>query len=140
MVRSLLDHRRPATSTWDIICWWENLRWAYNGIVGAAGLIVVLAYVLLTLIYSWHSHFIHLQYAVMQIAIPSVIYGVTANIFYTAGWVSEVILHRYTNVKTDDFAKIAFVGGTVLSVLLTVIPGLFMLFFGAIGLLFVGGY
>lgn len=140
MVRSLLDHRRPATSTWDIICWWENLRWTYNLIVGAAGMLVVLAWVLLTLITSWHTHSMHVQYAVMQIAIPSVVYGIAANIFYTTGWVSEIILHRYTDVKTDDFAKIAFVGGTVLSVLLTLIPALFLLLFGVIGLIFVGGY
>jgi len=140
MVRSLLNHRRPATSTWDIICWWENLRWVYNGIVGAAGLLVVLAYVLLTLVYSWKTHSVHLSYAVLQVAIPSVVYGIAANFFYTAGWISEIILHHYSEAKTDDFAKIAFVGGTVLSVLLTIVPGLFIVLFGAISVLFMWGY
>ena len=140
MVRSLLNHRRPATSTWDIICWWENMRWVYNGAVGAAGLTVVLAYLFLTLISSWHAYSLHWQYAVMQIAIPSVVYAVAANIFYTTGWISEILLHRYTDVKTDDFAKIAFIGGTVLSVLLTLIPTIFLLLFGIIGALSVGGW
>jgi len=140
MIRSLLNHRRPATTPWDVICWWERLRWVYNGAVGAAGAIAVLGYALLVSVYSWGTGTSLLQYYVMQIAIPVVVYAVAANLFYTAGWISEVLLVWYTDIETEDFAKIAFVGGTVLSVILTILPGLFLLLFGILGLLFSGVY
>jgi hypothetical protein len=75
-------------------------------------------------------------YHYAQLAIPVVIYGVGANIAYTAGWITEIILHRYTDIKTDDYAKITFVGGTVLSILFTLVPGILLMVIGLLGLLF----
>ena len=49
-------------------------------------------------------------------------YGIAANICYTGGWITELVVARFWRVDTVPFGPIAFALGTALSVLVTLIP------------------
>lgn len=75
----------------DMIRWWEKRRLLYNVIVGAFGLSGILI-----ILNRYHSvSFLQLlQYA----ALP---YGIFANIAYLAGWVLDLLLRYYLNIKLN---------------------------------------
>jgi hypothetical protein len=50
-----------------------------------------------------------------------VLYGL-ANVCYTGGWITELLVARLWSVDTTRFGPIAFVLGTGFSVLVTLIP------------------
>jgi hypothetical protein len=50
------------------------------------------------------------------------LYGVLANVCYTGGWITELIIAKVWSVDTSRFGPIAFTLGTVFSVLLTLAP------------------
>lgn len=132
MTIHFLHHRRPANTTWDIIAWWENLRWIYNLLVGAAGLIPLGLLFLVFLAFDPARSASHILYFFTQFAFAAAIYGGLANILYTTGWISEILLRNNLSTPTDDYAKIAFVCGTVFSVLLTLIPAVLILIFATV--------
>ena len=49
-------------------------------------------------------------------------YGVGANICYTGGWISEVMVRTIWQVRTGAFGPIAFTLGLVFSFLITLAP------------------
>lgn len=69
----------------EIIRWWENRRFAYNVIVGAFGLLTVLAVAL-----SLRGQ---LPWPAATILV--LVVGVAANICYCLSWLSEIVLQRY---------------------------------------------
>lgn len=75
----------------DMIQWWEKRRLLYNLIVGTFGVLGMLF-----IIQRYHSvSFLELvQYA----AFP---YGIFANIAYLAGWVLDLLLRYYLNIKLN---------------------------------------
>jgi len=51
-----------------------------------------------------------------------VLSGLLANVCYTGGWITEVVVAKVWAVDTSRFGPIAFTLGTVFSVLLTLAP------------------
>jgi len=49
-------------------------------------------------------------------------YGIAANICYTGGWIAELLARRVWREEAKHFGKIAFVMGTIFSVILTLTP------------------
>ena len=60
-----------------------------------------------------------------------VVYGVVANVFYTFGWVSEIVVERWLKRPVFGFGPAAFRHGLVFSIGLTLLP-IPMMILGAI--------
>ncbi len=59
------------------------------------------------------------------------LYGIAANIFFTGGWVTELVVRKFWPVQADRFATLTYSLGVTFAVLLTVTPGIFA---GAVGI------
>jgi hypothetical protein len=120
---ALFRRKRPASSAWNVIAWWESRRIAYNLIVGCAG--IVTCVLVGTLVFSSEL----LQRAIAHFGSPGfeiffvLIYGFAANIFYTFGWIAELIVRRVWPGESERFATITFALGLAFSALLTIAPG-----------------
>lgn len=51
------------------------------------------------------------------------IYGICANLFYTFGWIAELIVRKVWPGEAERFATTTFALGLAFSVLLTIAPG-----------------
>jgi|SRR5688572_22179276 len=93
--------------------WWEKRRLAYNLVIGACGIIVLILVKL------------SLDPAVI---IDILLYGIIVNLFYTLGFLIEVVSRYY--FKSDrDFSKSRdglFWTGLVISILITFGGGLML--------------
>ncbi|MBC8138879.1 MAG: hypothetical protein H8F28_23620 [Fibrella sp.] len=69
----------------EIVRWWEKRRLAYNGIVGAFGIVTVVVV----------GCSVPSNAAWGGILAGSAVIGVAANICYCAGWIVEIFLQRY---------------------------------------------
>jgi hypothetical protein len=101
-------------NTATLLVWWERRRPAYNLVVGTTGLVSLT--VLHTM--SWLPP--HVDFRVPLAVI--VVYGLCANLCYSAGFALEAVLQR---VWGDDVAPIGptlFRHGLVFSVGLTLLP------------------
>ena len=123
---ALFRRRRPATSVWGVIAWWESRRIAYNLIVGCAGIVTCI--LVGTLVFTSEL----LQRALARIDVGSpffeiafiLIYAIAANIFYTLGWMAELFVRKLWPGESERFATATFALGIGLSVLLTLAPGI----------------
>lgn len=124
LILTLLDRNTSTTTAWEVFKWWEFRRWFYNAVVGLAGMVTILAYYGFNALVGWlQSTSPILDPFLFIFVLP---YALAANVCYTAGWISEIILRLLLKTETDQFAKFTFVGGTVVSVLLTLIPSIFL--------------
>jgi hypothetical protein len=121
----------PANS-WQMIGWWEARRIPFNLIVGTAGLItcIVVAVVGFGSFFLFNGDF-GMPNPPLFGVFGVLIYGMVANIFYTGGWLSELILRKIWPNQADRFATLTFSLGLVFSVLLTLSPGIVA---GAVGI------
>lgn len=69
-----------ARTNGEIIRWWEKRRLAYNGIVGAFGMVTLLV---VAAVFRGRAPLA-----------PAVVIGIAANICYCAGWLGEIVLQR----------------------------------------------
>ncbi len=53
-----------------------------------------------------------------------IVYAIMANICYTGGWITELIVASVWELQGQHFGKISFALGFIFSVLLTIIPGI----------------
>ncbi|HEY5219043.1 MAG TPA: hypothetical protein VIJ16_04500 [Gemmatimonadaceae bacterium] len=98
-----------------LLRWWESRRLAYNVAVGAAGLVTVSYFTLLS----------HLPGPMHGAPIPMsliVVYGVLANVTYSFGWLVESALQRWLRRDTYGLGPALFRHGLVFSVGLTLFP------------------
>ena len=116
----LVAQRTGAPSYVAIVLWWEARRVPYNIIVGVTGLIssVVIVAVAFTC-ESWGGAPIGLPDPPALAVVGVVLYGMLANVCYTGGWITEVLVARLWAIDTSRFGPIAFTLGTAFSVLLT---------------------
>jgi hypothetical protein len=105
------DYRRTTLST---IGWWESRRGMYNVIVGGTGLFSLLVIRLITLVppgvhflFDWR---------------PVAAYGLLANVCYTLGWGTELLLHRIMRQRAPAIGPALFRQGLAFSVGLTLLP------------------
>ena len=106
-----------------VVLWWEARRVPYNAIVGVVGL--VSATIMVGVAFTCESRGgapIGLPDPPAFAIVGAVLYGVLANICYTGGWITELVVAKVWSVDTTRFGPIAFMLGTAFSVLVTLIP------------------
>jgi hypothetical protein len=131
---SLCRRDIPATSAREAIGWWETRRIPFNLIVGIAGIlsIVFVCFVGLGSYFLFDGDF----------AIPPplfaafgvLLYGIAANVFFTGGWLAELIVRKIWPVEADRFATLSFSLGLIFSVALTLTPAIVFATAGIFGL------
>jgi hypothetical protein len=96
----------------DVIRWWEQRRIFYNAVMLVAGLITIMLAILLN----------EIAFADLVNALPPVlIFALSANLFYTLGWMIEIFCRKL--IPEKDFVQkagpILFIAGISLSVFFT---------------------
>jgi hypothetical protein len=134
---SLCRRDISVNSAREAIGWWEARRIPFNLIVGIAGIlsIVVVCVVGLGSYFLFDGDF----------AIPPplfaafgvLLYGIAANVFFTCGWLAELIVREVWPVEADRFATLSFSLGLIFSVVLTLTPAIV---FGAAGIFALVGH
>lgn len=124
----------PVNSATEAIGWWETRRIPFNLIVGIAGIlsIVVVCVVGLGSYFLFDGDF----------AIPPplfaaaevLLYGIAANVFFTGGWLAELIVRKIWPMEADRFATLSFSLGLIFSVVLTLTPAIIIGAAGIFGL------
>ncbi|MEO7996626.1 MAG: hypothetical protein ABI852_04230 [Gemmatimonadaceae bacterium] len=100
----------------DVVRWWEKRRLAYNIGVGSVGL-VSLGVMTVSNSVGPHGKF----YAGPPLA-AIIAFGVLANLFYTTGWLSEIMLRPLFGRRTGTVGAAIFRYGFAFSIGLTLLP------------------
>jgi hypothetical protein len=107
-----------------VILWWEYRRLPYNVIVGAAGLLTTTAMITTAFVCSsGGGEPIGLPDPPILLPLGIIAFGIFANVFYTGGWIAELLTARIWGVDAAPFGPAAFALGTFFSVLLAIAPG-----------------
>ena len=106
-----------------IVSWWEKRRLAYNAWVGSAGLFTVGFGYLLSVLPPGAMGAPPLG----MIWRPIIIFGVLANVFYTAGAVVEVLAHKLFGRQLLPVGPALYRIGLTFSVGLALFPTLIMM-------------
>jgi hypothetical protein len=103
------EHR----SNREIIRWWERRRAFYNLIMLVAGLITIILAVSLGEISIPDT---------INVTPPVLIFAISANLFYTLGWILEITCTKFISNKEilQKMGPVLFIAGTILSILFTV--------------------
>ena len=121
-------------SAWQVIGWWEARRIPFNLVVGIAGLLSCIAAGLVSM-ESWsYSLLIRdsgLPGSPFMSLMLVIIYAIVANIFFTGGWIGELVIRKLWPSQADRFATLTCSLGVTFSVLLTLAPGIIL---GAVGI------
>ena len=137
-LRSSTLYRRdaPVTSARDVVGWWESRRIPFNLIVGIAG---ILSCIIVVIVGLGSEVLFGGEFGLPDppafALIGILIYGIMANVFFTGGWVAELVVRRIWPREADPFASRSFSLGLVFSVLLTLTPGIVIGAGGVFGLL-----
>jgi hypothetical protein len=133
MLRASWLFRRdtPLQNAREVIGWREARRIPYNLIVGCAGIVTCIAIVMLSIAASvlfgseveWPNPPI---FAILGV----IFYAVSANLCYTGGWITELILRKIAPHESDRVASLSFRLGLILSLLLTLSPAILIGSFG----------
>ena len=111
-------------STFEVILWWEKRRLPYNLIVGVAGVFTCAVTVAVVAISEKFGEPLGLPDPPFLV-LAVIEYGVGANVWYTGGWISEVLVRKVWQERTGAFGQITFTLGLVFSVLITLAPAAF---------------
>jgi hypothetical protein len=98
----------------QVIGWWERRRLLYNVSVGTAGMLTLAVAVglgVLPLPGTMPSEFMGVM-----------LYGLLANVCYSAGFVADLALRRILGIRAPDVAPVLFRYGFVFSLGLTLLP------------------
>jgi hypothetical protein len=130
---SLFRRDVPVTKAWDAIGWWETRRVPYNLIVGGAG---ILTCVVISIFAAVGMLVFGADFgSPLSGLIGILIYGIMATICFTFGWVAELVVWKAWPQQVDRFAIESFSLGLVVSVLLTLTPGILSIVVGIFFLL-----
>jgi hypothetical protein len=105
-----------------IVSWWERRRLAYNLWVGAAGTFTVAAGFVLSVLPPGGPGL-----PTLDIWRPIVVFGVLANVFYTAGPMVEILAHKIFGRQLLPVGPALYRIGLTFSVGLALFPLLIML-------------
>lgn len=106
-------------SPWDSIAWWEVRRIPFNLAVAAAGTVTVMAVI------GIEGMFVRSGEDVIEplgLLAGGVVFGILANLFYTLGWISELLWSGGDTARTETLRPRVFWLGLIGSVLLTLTP------------------
>ncbi|MGE0439949.1 MAG: hypothetical protein AB7L66_03995 [Gemmatimonadales bacterium] len=98
-----------------VIGWWERRRLRYNLVVGGTGLVTLAVISALGLVPPFPRTFLFPPAAVL-------VYAIMANLFYTAGWVSELVFNAWWREDPPAVGPVLFRQGLIFSVGLTLLP------------------
>lgn len=125
---SLLCRREePIRSAKDAIGWWEARRVTYNLIVGSAGIVssIVAIIVILGSSFLGNGDF-DLPDPPIFAVFGVILYAIAANICFTGGWLTELVVRKIWPHEADRFATLSLSLGLIFSVLLTLTPGILL--------------
>ncbi len=109
----------------SVIEWWERRRPWFNLVVGCTGMITCVLMVLCGFISEpVVGEAIGLPDGALFGLIGIVVYAIAANICYTAGWATEVVISRSQKQSATAFGLKAFRYGLRFSVVVTFLPAL----------------
>jgi hypothetical protein len=97
---------------WDAIAWWEFRRIPYNAVLALIGALTIGEIL-------WITGDLGNPLGVI-IGIGA--YGVVANLFYTLGWISELLWSGGDTSRTEPFRKRVFRIGLIASCAVTLMP------------------
>lgn len=113
--RLLFPNPPAVRDTGTIFRWWESRRLTYNAIVGATGLVTLLAVNVMFLLPPRSMN--------VEIFWPAIIaYGVFANLCYSFGFIAEAAMQRVWRDDTPRVGPALFRQGLIFSVGLTLFP------------------
>jgi hypothetical protein len=98
-----------------VIKWWESRRFFFNLSVGAAGLVTIAAGFLFAALPP-HSTLFSPEW----LFVPA--YGVMANIFYTLGAPTDLLLRRFLGLRGAAIGQVLFRYGYAFALGLTLLP------------------
>jgi hypothetical protein len=122
--QALFRRDAPSQNTKETIGWRETRRISYNLIVGGVGIATC---VVIFTIGAAASIFFNSDFGLPNpfLGVFGVIfYGVMANLCFTGGWITELLVRRSWPEEADRFATTAFSLGLAFSVLLTLVPAI----------------
>jgi hypothetical protein len=113
----------PLKSARETIGWWEARRIPFNLVVGSAGILTCIVIVIVGLGSEmlFGTEF-GLPDPPIFALIGIAIYGIMANVCFTAGWLAELVVRRIWPREADRFATLSITLGVVFSVVLTLAP------------------
>jgi hypothetical protein len=120
----LFQRQEGQMNSLQIILWWEARRLFFNIVVGIAGVITVFTMLFSAMIAEkLFNELIGWPDPPIVAIIGVVVYAISANVCYTAGWLAELIAREVWGDKAKSFAEISFTLGVIFSFLLTLVPG-----------------
>jgi len=114
----LFDQQEEPKNWIQALKWWEKRRFVYNLIIGVTGLFILFA--------------TNLSHEGVVFILPlTLLYGLCANIFYTFGWLTEIGLQKLLgqDEKIKKIGPILLLHGTIFSLMLNLLCGLFTVMF-----------
>jgi hypothetical protein len=110
---------------WQVILWWKKRRIPFNLIVGATGFLVcVLLFGIAVFSENKFGEPIGLTDPPLFGVIAIFLYGITANVCFTGGWLAELFVKSIWKNHAQHFGEIAFLLGLFFSVALTLVPAI----------------
>jgi len=119
-----LPVRSESPRAGEVILWWEARRILYNVVVGIVGFVSV------TVLLALGPRFAGDQeplFSPFLLFAGILLYGIGANLCYTFGWATELVLRKVSSRDTAGFASSAFKTGLTLSCVVTSLPVWFVL-------------
>jgi hypothetical protein len=108
---------------WDAIVWWEIRRLPYNAALAIVGVMTI------GVVWLVGSYFVGLGEDVVEpllLLAGVVLYGLAANVFYTIGWISELLWSGGDTGRTEPYRNRVFVIGLIVSCAITLSPAVLM--------------
>ncbi len=118
---SLFQRNTGIVGPWPIIGWWETRRIPFNLILGIVGIVTVITG---TLAMSLANAFLEtpIQRPDPPLFFFAFLYAVVVNVFYTGGWLAELVWRRWWQADQGDLAVLSFRLGLMFSILVTLLP------------------
>lgn len=115
---------------WDAVIWWEIRRIPYNVTLAIVGVMTIGAALWI------ESHLAAAGESVLNplgLIVGVVLYGLAANVFYTLGWISELLWSGGDTSRTESLRRRVFLVGLIASCAITLspvvlIPSLWLIF------------
>ncbi len=104
---------------WDAVVWWEVRRIPYNLALAIVGIATIATLFWIGRYFSPSSEDIVNP---LGLIFGAVVYGIAANVFYTLGWISELLWSGGDTSRTQPFRKKVFLLGLTVSCVLTLLP------------------
>jgi hypothetical protein len=120
-----LEKSHPA----HVVAWWELRRLPYNVIVGVTSLLTLVVFFAV----AWGCELsgglpLGQPKPPLLVIIAIAAYWIVTNVFYTFGWILELLVARVWHVSTPVFGPIVFTMFTAISLVVTLIPAGLIIF------------